>query len=130
MTADFSYYFVIISLCRAGREHLINHLATSGQITGVADAVRQTDGFADGNLALRRAENGDRAAPQASHVFQLGEHRTDDGAQLQAAFERVGNVQQQPQLLDDTAIRHVPAAGHDGDGRHAATAGRAGLVDR
>ena len=53
-------------------------------------------------------EDGDGAALHAQPVGHFQQHRPDDFAQFQAAFQRVGNVEQQTQFVHDPAAARLP----------------------
>ena len=65
--------------------------------------ARQSDGLGGGKTATFAIENGKGAALKSDDLIHLEEDRTDDLAQFKAAFQRVGNVEQQIQFIHHPA---------------------------
>jgi len=101
-------------------------LMTGGEVIFLGNLLGQADGFADGDLTP--VADGDGAAAHAEDLGHFGEHGTDDFAELEAAFEGVGNIEQKPEFIDDTTILRFAIIFENGDRRHTATTGGTRLL--
>ena len=92
----------------AGFNHLLDQIATRLQIITLALTAGKANGLADAGGAVLAVEDRDRAALHSQAVRHFQEYRTDDLAQLEAAFECVGNIEEQAQLVHHPAS-DIPA---------------------
>ena len=76
-------------------DHTINQGAIMLEIFFFGKMARQSDGLGSGKFAALAVEDDDHPALKPHQLLHFEQDRTDDFAQIQAAFQRVGDIEQQ-----------------------------------